>query len=127
MEKFGEYIKKLRKDANMTLRQLAGKLDVSAVYILDIEKGRKPAPRRELLEKLIEIFQIKEQINIDLFYDMAAKTKGKNVLPEDVKEMYEEFDKIPALIRILTRKNLKNSNLEEIIKEIETGKFKEGD
>jgi transcriptional regulator with XRE-family HTH domain len=40
---FGEFILERRKKLDMTGRELANKLSISAVYLCDIEKGRKAA------------------------------------------------------------------------------------
>ena len=48
---FGDFLIAKRMEREMSARQLAIKLDYSAVYICDIEKNRRPVPD-EILEKL---------------------------------------------------------------------------
>ena len=46
---FGDFLIAKRMEREMSARQLAIKLDYSAVYICDIEKNRRPVPD-EILE-----------------------------------------------------------------------------
>ena len=41
---FGEYIKKLRLEREITLRRFAAAIGVSPEYECNMEKGRRPAP-----------------------------------------------------------------------------------
>ena len=49
---FGTYIRKLRTEKKIGQRELARKIEVSASYLNDIEKGKRGAPRAELVSKL---------------------------------------------------------------------------
>ena len=91
-----EFIKRLRKDSNMTQEQFAGKIKVSTITLIRWENGKITNPRRESLKPLEEKFNIR----IDDFVDMEKvekdntqgqkantksrfnKTKGKPVLEE---------------------------------------------
>ena len=48
---FGERLRALRKKAGKTLGDLAGALEVSIVYVSDVERGNRPPFRAELIEK----------------------------------------------------------------------------
>ena len=56
-EFIGSRLKDIRKYLRLTQKELAEKLDISDGYISDIEKGKKK-PGRDLLEKLIERFNV---------------------------------------------------------------------
>ncbi len=49
---FGDYLRERRQEQGLSARELAIKADISAMYICDIEKHRRPAPTDELLERL---------------------------------------------------------------------------
>ena len=51
MKTFGERIRELREGLDLSLRELAGKIGVSAAFLSDVELGRR-YPSDELLEKL---------------------------------------------------------------------------
>jgi len=51
-EGFGEYMRRLREEKNMTLRKLQDLSGVSAAYITYIENGRRRAPSPQVLRKL---------------------------------------------------------------------------
>ena len=56
-EKFGVWLKTCRKEQDMSIRELANELGLSAAYISDIEKGNRKAPVNHL-EKLAKISYI---------------------------------------------------------------------
>jgi Predicted transcriptional regulator with C-terminal CBS domains len=72
----------LRKDSGLSLSSLAKKLEISAVYLSDLEKGnRNPSDR--IVESLISYFKLNEEQKIVL-YDAVIKSTNK--LPKDVVE-----------------------------------------
>ena len=64
---FGAFIKQRREDLGISLRTLAKDLDVSSVYIFDIETGNKYAPsNEEFLTKLFRNLNITPSEEEDL-------------------------------------------------------------
>ncbi len=51
---FGEYIRKLRDERDLSLREFARKLDCSAPFISDVELGRR-YPSEELLKQIAKL------------------------------------------------------------------------
>ena len=50
-QRFGEVLRQLRREAELTLGDLARLLDVSTVYVSDVERGnRKPFTRVRILK-----------------------------------------------------------------------------
>ena len=47
---FGSFVRQKRMEQGLSLRGLAARLDLSPVYMSNIETGRKPAPARENLD-----------------------------------------------------------------------------
>lgn len=71
MERFGEKLRILRQRHNMTVRELAVKLNVNShSHIVQIESG-KSKPSVELLLKIMELFEVscdrllKDELEID--------------------------------------------------------------
>jgi transcriptional regulator with XRE-family HTH domain len=52
---FGAFIRKKREEKNMTVKDLAKEMNVSNVYISDIERGNRMAPNKE--DFLVKLFR----------------------------------------------------------------------
>ena len=48
---FGSFVREHRMSRGLSLRNLAAKLEISPVYMSNIETDRKPAPTQEKLDK----------------------------------------------------------------------------
>ena len=102
---FGEKIRKLRDDLDLSLREVAGKIGVSAAFLSDVELGRRfpSADKLELLAKELRVTAEElseydfrdeaENIRKMMFADpktgvafrtMAEKMKKGRVTPEDI-------------------------------------------
>jgi transcriptional regulator with XRE-family HTH domain len=72
-ETFGEFIKRLRIDNNMTLTQLAAKLDMDSANLCKIENGRRDFDEKRL-KKLANTFNLDvNQLTSEFFSDFIAK------------------------------------------------------
>lgn len=84
-QSFGDFIFAKRKSLNHKRIFVADKLDVSATYIRDVEKGNRPAPNSELLERLIAVLDIEKGSDEYIrCLNLAAETR--NDVPLDIKE-----------------------------------------
>lgn len=92
--KFGEYIKQLREDKGIGLRELANLLGITASYLTDIEKGRRYAPHKERLDEMIKILNIQDT---EKFYDLAGETREG--IPVDVMEIIKDNPELISYIR----------------------------
>ena len=52
---FGSYVREKRMARGLSLRALASKLEVSPVYMSNIENDRRPAPTRETIMGITEL------------------------------------------------------------------------
>ena len=85
---FGSFVREYRMSRGLSLRNLAAKLEISPVYMSNIETDRKPAPTQEKLDKLVEILGL-GQYEVEQLLDLAAKSKSRQVsadLPEYIME-----------------------------------------
>ena len=71
-DKFGTYVRERRTELGITLRDLAERLNVSAAYMSDIEKGNRKAPVSHLEQMLIELAVEPEEI--EFFLDLSGCT-----------------------------------------------------
>ena len=58
MTPFGQKLRSLRADRNITQARLAQALDVSPAYLSALEHGRKGAPPWPLVQKVIQYFEL---------------------------------------------------------------------
>ena len=83
---FGEYLKQKRLDKEITLRGFAKLVDISPVYLCDLEKGRKAAPSMEVMQKMVSKLALNKEES-ERFYDLAAlEQTAKNPIPKDLKD-----------------------------------------
>ena len=82
---FGAFLRSKRLCRNISLRYLVELLDLSPVHLSNIENDRRPAPKGEVLKKIIEVLQLNKQEQIDL-YELAAKSKDIPSVPNDLPE-----------------------------------------
>lgn len=72
-ETFGEYIKKLRTENNLTLTQLAAKLELDSANLSKIENNKREYDEKRLV-LLADIFDLEISIlRTEFFSDLIAK------------------------------------------------------
>ena len=120
MENFGEYMKNLRDEQRLSLRDVAAQTGVSISYLTQIEHARKKNPGPDILKKLAPLYNVpvrdllkaagyleevkpvltdEEEVEMAFRYVMndpryKSGTRVKGVLTPDIKrfivEMYEK-------------------------------------
>ena len=81
--RFGDYLKGKRKLKHVTQEDLANYLDVSSVYIHQLETGKVDAPSLERCEQLASILEL----NIDELWNVAKRERLKRFMDkEDIIE-----------------------------------------
>ncbi|MBB5144829.1 transcriptional regulator with XRE-family HTH domain [Cerasibacillus quisquiliarum] len=88
---FGLYIRKLRKERNMTIRQLELYSGVSNSYLSQMENGKRGIPSPEIIKKL------SNGLNVD--YNELMKRAGYLEETESEQQEFENFIKDPELKR----------------------------
>jgi len=81
----------------MTAREFSKRINLSAVYICDIEKDRRPAPRAEILDRMANALSLSGN-DKDKFYDLAAKSK--NIVSEDLPEYIMKNNEVRQALRM---------------------------
>lgn len=77
-ETFGEYIKRLRTENELTLTQLAAKLDLDSANLSKIENNKREFDEKRL-ELLANVFNLDlAQLRIEFFSDIIAKKIYEN-------------------------------------------------
>ena len=96
---FGEYLKQKRLDKEITLRGFAKLVDISPVYLCDLEKGRKAAPSMEVMQKMVSKLALNKEES-ERFYDLAAlEQTAKNPIPKDLNAFLKDNSVIVSALR----------------------------
>ena len=96
---FGEYLKQKRLDKEITLRGFAKLVDISPVYLCDLEKGRKAAPSMEVMQKMVSKLALNKEES-ERFYDLAAlEQTAKNPIPKDLNAFLRDNRVIVSALR----------------------------
>lgn len=94
--KFGEFIAKRRINRGITLRGMADRLEITAAYLSDIEKGRRNPPEKPLLERMAAELMIIGDAK-DRMFDLAGE--GRNEVAPDLPDYIMESDIVRAALR----------------------------
>ena len=113
---FGEYILHRRKSLGMSARELAIASQISAVYICDLEKGNRPAPTDEKLERLAQVLRVSDKEEKAMFYDLAAKSK--NSVSKDLPDYIMEKDIVRAALRTAKECDATDKEWQEFIERL---------
>lgn len=58
MENFGQFLKALRRDHNLSLREVGAKARISSSYLAQIEQGRRRPPGPDILKRLAPVYDV---------------------------------------------------------------------
>ena len=110
---FGKFVEEKRKSQGITLRGLAGMLEISPAYMSDIEKGRRYPPEKHL-EEIAKILKLSEDEKNKML-DLAALEK-ENTVPTDLSEYIMKKDIVRVALRKARDVNASDEQWEEVIK-----------
>jgi len=116
--KFGSFIREFRIKKDIGQRELAKKINISASYLNDIEKNKRPAPKLEILKKISKILDIDFKYLNDL-----ASISNKDIAP-DIYEFIKNKPEITSFLRILKESDFNKSDLSDLEKKILKNKTK---
>jgi len=97
-KEFGEYLKSVRKEKRMTIRQLELYSKVSNAYISQLERGDRGLPSPEILKKLSQPLGVDyNELMVKAGYVEETKKESVNALPESrieqiINETEAEFN-----------------------------------
>ena len=113
---FGSFVREHRMSRELSLRSLAAKLEISPVYMSNIETDRKPAPTQEKLDKLVDILGL-VQYEAEQLLDLAAKSKNRQV-SADLPEYIMERDIVRVALRTAKEVDATDAEWQEFIDRI---------
>lgn len=80
---FGSNISQKRRELNHTLREAAMQIGITAVYLSEMENGKKTNPSSEIMRKMVSVLCLNED-ETAIFYDLHAKANG--IVSQDLPE-----------------------------------------
>ncbi len=95
MEKYGAYFKSLREAANLTLREVEKKTEISNAYLSQLESEKIKQPSPAILNKLAELYGVKyEQLMRKVGYPVpqsqSSSNKAYNKISDKVGHITDE-------------------------------------
>lgn len=93
---FGSLLRKLREDRQLRQEDLARTINVSTVYVCDIEKGRRNPPDVDKLRVWEKQLGLSDKDKAR-FYDMAGQDRKET--PPDIAEYMSNHPEARAAIR----------------------------
>jgi len=95
-QNFGDFIAKKREERQITLREMARRLEISAPFLSDVEKDRRNPFDSDRLETTAGILELGKQER-ELMYDLAGKRR--NSVAPDLPDYIMERDYVSAALR----------------------------
>ncbi len=109
MEGIGPYIRKRRDELDLSLRELAKKLDCSPAFISDIELGRRH-PSDKVLIEIARILKVK----VEELREMDVRAPI-----EDIKRITQDDPTFALAFRTVIDKNISANELLEFVRKKE--------
>lgn len=105
--KLGKFIKnkvdRTVKTSNKRKANIINDLNIKTQYLYDLENGKR-TPSPDLMKKMIEVFDLNEEEQIEL-YDLVSESHKTKKIPADIEEYIIENENAKNEIRKLISKN----------------------
>ena len=111
---FGEFLQDKREDRNITLREMAKRIGVSAPFLSDVEKGRTAPLTKERLDKVSEILDLSKEEKAQMYTIVG---KQKNIVAPDVSD-YVMRDYVSAALRTARDLNAGDAEWQRFVEEL---------
>ena len=95
-ENFGEFLSAKREERDITLREMARKMGVSAPFLSDVEKNRSAPFTKERLDKVVEILNLDADEKTVMF-DLIGRQR--NTVAPDLPEYIIGRNYVAAALR----------------------------
>ena len=113
---FGGFVRQRRMALGFSLRGLAARLELSPVYMSNIETDRRPAPTQEHLDKLTVELKLDKEDAVRLL-DLAARSQNQRV-SADLPDYIMERDIVRAALRTAKEVDATDEEWQEFIDRI---------
>ena len=122
---FGSFIRNRRMARGLTLRGMAAKLDLSPVYMSNIENDRRAAPAQEHLERMAMLLQM-DKADRERMLDLAARSRQDRV-SADLPDYIMDREIVRAALRTAREADATDQEWQEFIDRIQKRMREDGD
>lgn len=118
--RFGPYLKELRKQNRITLRQFCAEASADPGNVSKLERAVWPPPQdHKILERYAKALGLVEgSEDWHKFFDYAAVDHG--ILPKDLMSDEEVVKALPVLFRTLRREKPTSKDLDNLVSRLRT-------
>jgi transcriptional regulator with XRE-family HTH domain len=102
---FGQRLRDLRKQKNLSQRDLASRVGIDFTYLSKIEGGRLDPPSEVIIQRIAQVLEADE----DELINLAGK------VPKDLKAVLEESPQAVELLRVLSERKLPNETYRRML------------
>src|SRR3989440_12861042 len=102
---FGQRLRDLRKQKNLSQRDLAAQVGIDFTYLSKIEGGRLDPPSEVIIQRIAQVLEADE----DELINLAGK------VPKDLKAVLEESPQAVELLRVLSERKLPNDTYRQML------------
>jgi transcriptional regulator with XRE-family HTH domain len=110
VHEFGRYIRRQRAIAGVSLRTAAKAMDVSAVYLGEVERGVRPPLKSEHWDALIRVVPTIDRAALDR---LSTQARPVQLDLRDAPPKYQDL--ALALARRIEKRNISRGDLEKLI------------
>ena len=115
---FGSFIARKREERDHTLRGFAKMLDISAVYLSNLENDRRRDPADEIVEKMAALLFLNKDERTEML-DLLAKAKKKPAVASDLPEYINERDIVRVALRTAKDADATDEEWQEFIERLQ--------
>jgi len=102
---FGRRLRDLRKQKNISQRDLAAQVGIDFTYLSKIEGGRLAPPSEDVIRHIAQVLKADE----DELINLAGK------VPKDLKAVLEENPQAVELLRVLSERKLPDETYRQML------------
>jgi HTH-type transcriptional regulator, competence development regulator len=108
MDTFGEYVRELRKQKRLTLKEAEKRGVASNAYLSQLERGRRKRPHPDILKRMADVYNVplKELLIAAGYLVPETETKSPK---ERIEEAYQQVQNDARISHGTRRKGLKLS------------------
>ena len=119
---FGEYIKSKRIKMGLSQTKAAKMFGISLSYLSGIERGLRPAPAYDVVDKIADVLELSRKERYGL-YDLAAESKQPPALADDLVTYIYHYPMIRDMLRYSMECNMKETDWDNVFDYVKKNYF----
>ena len=115
MQTFGEFLKDIRINHGLTLRDCTTKLGVDASNWSKYERGINPAPKEDILREWASFFQLNPE-DAQTFIDLGMMSQGR--IPNDIASNEKVLEALPVFFRAARGAEMDEAKFAQFVEQV---------